>query len=497
MLIDLSPILNRSFYKYLIPVLVLLFCMTPRAFADTESCDRSFLQPVLQREVVKSHVPTLYTTPILPSGATIETRIEQQNNILFSTKESSFTYAFPISGAYTLVQQIILSPACTTWISYAIHAYDRILTYLGESIPDMEIMKPELAKQGIWILQRSVENDAWKNLFATEAYLLTDADIILIHTPSLGSIFDAIPLSVSDKVIYTTAPISQSTFRRIASRYQTTLGITHLSVIQPSHINILFSALAFGKPLEDLDVVHTFSVTANDQVRQSPVSYAIDYLLYTGFPLSLLTWMLLLPCLALLLAALRQIIGLSVFGIFNPLLLWVALHIAGIRPTLIMLWCWVIATLMVRGFTKKIFLLYSAKVALTLTLYMLWVIFAFALYAYMRQATDTVPMQWDFIASPSGIFCCIYLLLIARQIFSPKTSFQESWWWLGLLEFIVISACIYWLIDSIWLQNILLWYPEITIGFILLSIIIGRFSGLQLIEYVRFMPLIKYHMTKK
>ena len=108
-----------------------------------------------------------------------------------------------------------------------------------------------------------------------------DADIILINSASIGSIFDAISLSLQDKTIYTTAPLSQSTFRRISSRYQNTLGITQLAVIKPNHINILLSALAFWKSLSEVDVIQTFSVTANEQAWQSPVSYAIDYLLYT------------------------------------------------------------------------------------------------------------------------------------------------------------------------------------------------------------------------
>ncbi len=497
----LVPILNSSFFKRLILLgMVGIFSVAPVVFAQEEaesSCDREILSNIVPRQIYKTQTPQVFEAPILPSWASVETRIEFNQSVLFSTNELNYTYTFLSSGEYIFTQQVTLSPSCTTWVRQVVHAYDRILTYVGESLPDMEIMKPELAKQGIGV----VERDAWwetrQNIFAKEPFLLMDADIILINSASIGSIFDAISLSLQDKTIYTTAPLSQSTFRRISSRYQNTLGITQLAVIKPNHINILLSALAFGKSLSEVDVIQTFSVTANEQARQSPVSYAIDYLLYTWFPLSMLTWMLLIPCLAVLLSALRQVIGISVFGIFNPLMLGITLHIAGVEPTLILLACGAIATLFVRLFSKKIFLLYSAKVALTLTLYMLGVIFAFAIYGYLGHATPNAPAQREIFVSPSGIIFCLYMLIVARQVFTPKISFGEWGWRWGLLQLILISIGVYWFVESIWVQNIILGYPEITLLCILLSVMIGRFSGLQLVEYVRFMPLIKYHMSKK
>jgi hypothetical protein len=502
MIIYSAPILNRSFWQYCLVVSsIFLSCIGSIVYAQPqppeELCDRSFLASSSPRLVYKAQLPASFDAPNFPSWATIETRVLQNGAVLFTSPEAYYTYTFPTSGAYTITQQITLSPTCVTGVSYAVMVYDRILTYLGAPLPDMEIMRPELAKQGIGVQEKNSTKDTWQALFLDAPYLLTDADMLLIHTPSLWNVFDAITVRLDQKIIYTTAPVSQSTFRRIASRYQNTLGITELSVIQPSHINILLSSLAFGKSVNEWDVVKTFAVTANEQARQSPVSYAIDYLLYTWFPLSMLTWMLLLPCLAVVLAGVRQIIGISVFGIANPLVVALSLHVAGRWPTLLMLLCGVVATLLVRVFTKKIFLLYSAKVALTITMYVLLLLFAFAFYAYSANIQPNTPTQREIFVSPSGLFLCLYLLLIARQVFSPKTSFSDTGWWIGLITFVCISAGVYWFVESVWIQNLLLGYPEITFIFVVLSIAIGRFSGLQLVEYLRFLPVIKYHMTKK
>jgi len=41
------------------------------------------------------------------------------------------------------------------------------------------------------------------------------------------------------------------------------------------------------------------------------------------------------------------------------------------------------------------------------------------------------------------------------------------------------------------LKHLLLAFPELLIVIFILNIAVGRFTGLQLLEYFRFMPLIK------
>ena len=59
------------------------------------------------------------------------------------------------------------------------------------------------------------------------------------------------------------------------------------------------------------------------------------------------------------------------------------------------------------------------------------------------------------------------------------------------MEFLLVSFGVFGLFYRTSLKQLLLAFPELLILIFLLNIAVGRFTGLQLLEYFRFMPLIK------
>jgi hypothetical protein len=55
----------------------------------------------------------------------------------------------------------------------------------------------------------------------------------------------------------------------------------------------------------------------------------------------------------------------------------------------------------------------------------------------------------------------------------------------------IVSFAVYGLFFWTALKHLLLAFPEVLILIFLLNIAVWRFTGLQLLEYLRFMPLIK------
>jgi hypothetical protein len=62
---------------------------------------------------------------------------------------------------------------------------------------------------------------------------------------------------------------------------------------------------------------------------------------------------------------------------------------------------------------------------------------------------------------------------------------------------LIVSFSVFWLLNRWWIKHILLSYPESIILVLALHIVVGRFTGLQLLEYFRFMPLIKKHFDNE
>lgn len=94
------------------------------------------------------------------------------------------------------------------------------------------------------------------------------------------------------------------------------------------------------------------------------VSFFVDKLLAGGFPLEMLGILLSLTVVALIISFLRQIVGLSAYGVYWPLLFALTAHLLGLKITLILLLFAVITRLIMNGLNKTIYLLHNSKVSI-------------------------------------------------------------------------------------------------------------------------------------
>lgn len=79
----------------------------------------------------------------------------------------------------------------------------------------------------------------------------------------------------------------------------------------------------------------------------------------------------------------------------------------------------------------------------------------------------------------------------------PSFKFWTKQRWIGIVEFLIIVGISYGILQRQAVSDLLLSYPEMLIVILISNLIIGRFSGLQLIELIRFMPLIKRHLDQE
>ncbi|MDR2415604.1 MAG: hypothetical protein LBD75_03180 [Candidatus Peribacteria bacterium] len=64
----------------------------------------------------------------------------------------------------------------------------------------------------------------------------------------------------------------------------------------------------------------------------------------------------------------------------------------------------------------------------------------------------------------------------------------------ALGEFTITAGLSRRILQSQWRRILMLSYPELLLVVLLAIIIIGRFTGLQVVELFRFMPLIRRHL---
>lgn len=101
------------------------------------------------------------------------------------------------------------------------------------------------------------------------------------------------------------------------------------------------------------------------------LSYFVDELLKSGFPIQILGILLSLAVVALIISFLRQIVGLSVYGVYWPLLFALTGHLLGIQITLALLGIALLSNILMGFLNKRMYLLHSSKVSLAISVFLL------------------------------------------------------------------------------------------------------------------------------
>lgn len=214
----------------------------------------------------------------------------------------------------------------------------------------------------------------------------------------------------------------------------------------------------------------------------------ISYIIQKGVPQETLVLILMLPIIATVIAFVRQIIGWKAFGIYTPLITAFALWAIGLKFGLLIFAIVLTIGMLIRILVKRLRLLYLPRIALVLTGVALCLILFFLIIALIGA---------DGILH-SSIFPILIIISLLEEFIGAQTKKGLRTAIIFSLETIFLSIICYYLITWTWFGNILLKYPWIILGTILVNIFIGKWTGLRLSEYFRFRHVIKYaELSKK
>jgi hypothetical protein len=143
--------------------------------------------------------------------------------------------------------------------------------------------------------------------------------------------------------------------------------------------------------------------------------------------------------------------------------------------------------------TKKLYLLHSAKISLLITLYFLTII----VFLWLDKILWLNIVDFQLFNNVLAVFPVMFLILVTDKVFHDWFKMFSKGWLISLWEFIIVSILVYFVISSIWTRSILLSYPELIIIIWFLIMIVWRFTWLQVLEYFRFMPLLKWEWDEE
>lgn len=199
-----------------------------------------------------------------------------------------------------------------------------------------------------------------------------------------------------------------------------------------------------------------------------------------GVPEEAFIWITMLPIVMTVITASRQIVGIKGFGIMPPALIGFAFAATGIQFGLIALFVAMASAVLMRAILKKIRLLYLPKMSLVLS----GVTISMMLFAPLLPYRENIQF-------PQVAFSFI-ILIVVMELFSShliergmKETFNIA------AETTALSVAVFFVISWGWLRDILLIYPVPALGAALVAnLLLGKWTGLRLSEYLRFKNLL-------
>lgn len=225
------------------------------------------------------------------------------------------------------------------------------------------------------------------------------------------------------------------------------------------------------------------------------MSYFVNVLINNGIPDNTIALLLLLPVIATVVAFMRQVIGLTTFGIYTPSIITLSFLVIGMYAGLLTLALAVLIGIISKPLLSKVRMLFIPKMAIVITLVSLSLLLLLigSIYIHLFDA------QFLSIA----IFPMLILSTLVEKFVSSKgeKSFASATVLMG--ETILVSIVAYFIaggeinlgittlkLDLI--KRLMLTYPETVLLLIIFNILLGKWTGLRVLERVRFREILRH-----
>ncbi|MEO0646449.1 MAG: UUP1 family membrane protein [Cyanobacteria bacterium J06650_10] len=205
---------------------------------------------------------------------------------------------------------------------------------------------------------------------------------------------------------------------------------------------------------------------------------------FIGLPLStqrVIQVLVLIPIGALVVAALHQMVGLSTFGTFTPVLIALSFRETGLLTGLILFSVIVAIGVVVRALLNRAQLLVVPRLSAVLTVTVL-VIGGLALLL------DDLGLRYGLSISLFPIVILAMTIERAAMMWEEDGAKETAIAAAGSLFVAVIG---YLCINNVYVQHFSFVFPELLLVVLALTILLGRYNGYKLTEYFRFIALQK------
>lgn len=210
------------------------------------------------------------------------------------------------------------------------------------------------------------------------------------------------------------------------------------------------------------------------------LSFGINFLLNRGVSQDTIFLLLILPVVATIISFGRQIVGIKAFGIYIPSLLALTFIVTGLYFGLIIFAVLLATATLARFAARRFDLLYLPRMAIVLTVVSFAIFGMFLFASYFHQDTFLT----------LSIFPILVLIILTEKFVEVQIEQGARTAMRLTVETLVLAVVSTFIVTWEDFETFILAYPEVVLLTILINIVLGRFSGLRVLEYFRFRKLL-------
>lgn len=212
------------------------------------------------------------------------------------------------------------------------------------------------------------------------------------------------------------------------------------------------------------------------------LQHAIRRAISNGLPANIVVLVLLFPVIATFIAFSRHVIGLKGFGIYSPAVLSVAFLSTGIVPGIIFFVIVLVAALVTRSLVKRLKLQYLPRTAM---------LFLGVSLVTLLTLIAASFIQLSMLVSIT-IFPLLIIILLTENFMETQLASSMSEAVQLTVETLITALVCSLLIGFQPVQKWVLLQPEmVLIGLAFINLLIGKYTGLRLLEWWRFRAIIE------
>ncbi|MBI5451317.1 MAG: UUP1 family membrane protein [Gammaproteobacteria bacterium] len=265
----------------------------------------------------------------------------------------------------------------------------------------------------------------------------------------------------------------------------------HFAELPANYLTLYTGDLVLFRHSSDINFQYTFHgskrlqprVESTESLADTPalnLSNITGYFQQIGISQNHLKIILMIPLGALVVVIFRNIIGLETFGTFLPALIAAASRETGILWGMIGFLIIILATSLVRRLLDWMQLLHSPKMSIILTCVVVLMLLITVISVDLGQLS----------LAHLSLFPIAILAITAERFATIEEEQGLSKALKLTASTILVTICTYIVMASLFLQGMILAFPELLLMLVLFNIWLGKWVGIRLLEFIRFRHLI-------